>query len=115
MAYTKQTWTDSETTGSAITATRLNNMETGIYNVHATVDSIKDYIVESGRNNNWWWKKYNSGKMHLRGRMSRSCKGGTSWGSCYYDSNAAGGWTYPVTFVGIKSSTITIEHSNGEF
>lgn len=36
MAYTKQTWTDLPNTTSPITATRLNHIEDGIYEVSTT-------------------------------------------------------------------------------
>ena len=80
-----------------------------------TALGIKDFIVESGSSGNWWWEKYNSGRMHMRGRCTQGCKGGSSWGNIFYDSGEKGGWTYPVAFKSIKSATIQVERSKGEF
>lgn len=51
----------------------------------------------------------------MRGRISVNCKGGTAWGGVYYDSGTKGGWAYPREFAGVKTSTVNIESSNGEF
>ena len=40
MAYTKQTWTDTVETFTPVTAEKLNNMETGIYNAHQLINGL---------------------------------------------------------------------------
>lgn len=114
MSYTKQSWSDTESSGTSITATKLNNIETGIYNAHTKLDAIEDYIVKVGTTASWYYEQYNSGRMHMRGRVSQGVKGGTSWGNIYYDSAQKGGWTYPVAFKSIKSAIITAERSDGD-
>lgn len=56
MAYIKTNWIDDET---AITADRMNNIETGIENVTNSVANI----IDSGTNNNGTWIKYSNGTM----------------------------------------------------
>lgn len=51
----------------------------------------------------------------MRGRLSVSCRGGSAWGYIYYDSGVKGGWSYPVAFNSIKSATVSIERTDGEF
>lgn len=53
--------------------------------------------------------------MHVRGRISVACKGGSAWGGVYYDSGVKGGWSYPAAFTVIKTATSNIERTNGEF
>ena len=48
MAYSKQTWTDSETSGTSITKARMDHIETGIYNAQNDIDSLNDSYIETG-------------------------------------------------------------------
>lgn len=41
MAYTKQSWTDGTSSGTAITATKLNHIETGIKNAHDLIEGYQ--------------------------------------------------------------------------
>lgn len=91
------------------------SLEDEIAELTNKLNAIKDYIVETGTSTSWYWEKYNSGRMHMRGRLSVQCRGGSAWGSIYYDSGTKGGWAYPKEFKAIKSSTVNVESDNGEF
>lgn len=44
LSYTKNTWTDSSTSGSAVTAAKLNAYETAIYNLTQQVNTLTTQV-----------------------------------------------------------------------
>ena len=50
MSYSKQTWSDTTTSGTAITADKLNHIEDGIYNAHLRYDVGDIYITTNEGN-----------------------------------------------------------------
>lgn len=78
MSYTKTDWEDSPSTATAVTATRLNNLEQGVADAHGQVftdptnDLARVYEIQSdgsstsGWRNRWeWWYKAVAGVAKL--------------------------------------------------